>query len=148
MRRVTKEGVTFSEDIPLSPEVKKLIKDMLRYDPTDRITLGFITHTPWVTQSKISEQATYRALNPQEAMEETPQEDSDSLFSDDLSLGDDDNSNEEVSQVDTIQPAPFGSPLRGKDSKKNSIQASTPQHFRKGSDLISRPDMIQKTSRM
>ena len=69
MRRVTKEGVTFSEDIPLSPEVKKLIKDMLRYDPTDRITLGFITHTPWVTQSKISEQATYRALNPQEAME-------------------------------------------------------------------------------
>ena len=55
MRRVTKEGVTFSEDIPLSPEVKKLIKDMLRYDPTDRITLGFITHTPWVTQSKISE---------------------------------------------------------------------------------------------
>ena len=81
-------------------------------------------------------------------MEETPQEDSDSLFSDDLSLGEDDNSNEEVSQVDTIQPAPFGSPLRGKDSKKNSIQASTPQHFRKGSDLISRPDMIQKTSRM
>ena len=55
MRRVSKAGVKFPEDVPLSNEVKKLIKDMLKYDTSDRITLGFITHTAWVTQPKISE---------------------------------------------------------------------------------------------
>ena len=61
---------------------------MLKYDSIDRITLGFITHTAWVTQPKISEQATYRALNPQEAMEESRKEESEVYFSDDFSLDD------------------------------------------------------------